>query len=147
LHVGTSDSLLVAHLVVQPVHPCYFIGGSHFSLLPVLFKLVHFRWFILFSVQQHIGTMVSFDNIDPAHELGLEHELDLGPDIDIDQDFSSSWALAHLTEFVLPTDTDTMLQFFEYHGIQQIDDFMSFDATDFKQKYSDLTNAPNIPLV
>jgi hypothetical protein len=48
-----------------------------------------------------------------------------------------------LAEFPLPSDTDTLIQFFEFHGIEDIDDFMSFDATDLKQKYSDLSNAPD----
>jgi hypothetical protein len=38
---------------------------------------------------------------------------------------------------------DTLLQFFEYHGIEDIEDFMPFEATYFKQKYSDLTITPD----
>jgi hypothetical protein len=69
------------------------------------------HWYLWFLVQQLIGTLVYFEDIDPAHVLGLEPELDWGPDIEIDQDSSSLVALAPLAEFVLPTDTNTLLQF------------------------------------
>ena len=45
-------------------------------------------------------------------------------------------ALAHLLEQVLPQDTDTLLSFFEYNGIEDIDDFMSFSDVDFDKSYS-----------
>jgi hypothetical protein len=115
-----------------------------FLLIPATcsFQVVSLPSAYLVSVQLHIGTMVYFADLDPAHELGLGPKLDLGPDIYIDQDFSSSGALVHLAEYVLPTDTATLLQFFKYHGIEDNNDFMSFDETDFKKKYSDLSNAP-----
>jgi hypothetical protein len=98
--------------------------------------LLLFYWFLLISTtfsflvgslpsfQVHIGSMVSFYDIDPAHELGLGPEVDLGPDIFIDQNVSSSGALTHLTEFVLPTGMDTLFQNFEFLGIENNDDFM-----------------------
>ena len=49
-------------------------------------------------------------------------------------------ALVHLLEHVLTSDTDTLISFFEYHGIEDINDFMSFSVEDFGNPYSTLDN-------
>jgi len=49
-------------------------------------------------------------------------------------------ALVHLLEHVLTSDTDTLISFFEYHGIEDINDFMSFNVEDFGNSYSTLEN-------
>jgi hypothetical protein len=41
---------------------------------------------------------------------------------------------------VFPQDTDTLLSFFEFHGIEDFDDFMSFEEVDFDKHYSYLSN-------
>ena len=46
-----------------------------------------------------------------------------------------------MVEFVFPQDTDTtLLSFFEFHGIEDFDDFMSFEEIDFDKAYSNLDN-------
>jgi hypothetical protein len=47
----------------------------------------------------------------------------------------SEGALAYLIEYVLPKDQGIILSFFEYNGIEDFEDFMSFD---FNQTYSTL---------
>jgi hypothetical protein len=44
---------------------------------------------------------------------------------------SSEGALAYLIEFVFPKDQDILLSFFQYNGIEDFEDFMSFDKVDF----------------
>jgi hypothetical protein len=41
---------------------------------------------------------------------------------------------------VLTSDTDTLISFFEYHGIEDINDFMSFSVEVFGNPYSTLDN-------
>jgi hypothetical protein len=76
--------------------------------------------------------LVYFDEED----IDIGNELLLPQGINLDQEFTSSGALVYLTEHVLTTDTDTLLQFVEYHGINDIDDFKSFDELDFIKDYS-----------
>ena len=59
---------------------------------------------------------------------------------ELDEDMSSQGALAYLVEFVFPKETDILLSFFEYNGIEDFDDFMSFDEVDLNQPYSTLSN-------
>ena len=47
-------------------------------------------------------------------------------------------ALVHLIENVFSTDTDALLAFFEYHGVEDINDFMYFTVVDFGNSYSTL---------
>jgi len=54
--------------------------------------------------------------------------------------YTPQGALVHLLEVVLTSDTDTLLSFFEYHGIEDLHDFMSFNIDDFGNSYSTLDN-------
>jgi hypothetical protein len=58
--------------------------------------------------------MVSFKDFNPAHEA------DLGPEINVNQDFSSSSVLSYQAEFVLTTDTYTLLQLFAFNIVEDI---------------------------
>jgi hypothetical protein len=51
--------------------------------------------------------MVTFDEED----IDVSNELLLSQGLDLEKEFTSSGALAYLTEHVLTTDTDTLLQF------------------------------------
>jgi hypothetical protein len=53
---------------------------------------------------------------------------------------SPKGALGYLVEFVFPKETDILLSFFEYNGIEDFDDFMSFNEEDLNQPYSTLSN-------
>jgi hypothetical protein len=46
--------------------------------------------------------------------------------------------MVYLIEFVFPKDQDILLSFFEYNGIEDFEDVMSFDKVDFNQPYSTL---------
>jgi hypothetical protein len=59
---------------------------------------------------------------------------------ELSEDKSSQGALTYIVEFVFPKDTEILLSFFEYNGIE---DFMSFDAINVNQSYSSLEK-PNI---
>jgi hypothetical protein len=54
------------------------------------------------------------------------------------QDTSSEEKLEYLFEGVFPKDQDILLSFFEYNGIEEFKDFMSFGVEDFNQPYSTL---------
>jgi hypothetical protein len=73
--------------------------------------------------------MVNCDEEDS--NINNDHEFNQGNSKD--QEYASSGALANLTEHVLTTNTNTLLQFFEFHGIEEIDDFMSFDEIDLNK--------------
>ena len=49
-------------------------------------------------------------------------------------------ALTQLLTQVLPPDSNTFSSFFEYNGIDDIDDFMSFSDVDFDKSYSTIGN-------
>ena len=44
-------------------------------------------------------------------------------------------ALAHLFDQVLPQDMDTLLSFFEYNSIRDIDDFILLSDVNFDESY------------
>jgi hypothetical protein len=44
-----------------------------------------------------------------------------------------------MVECVFPQDKDTLLSFFEIHGMEDFDDFMSFKEIDFDKIYSELS--------
>jgi hypothetical protein len=50
---------------------------------------------------------------------------------------SPQGSLAYMVEFVFPEDTDTLLSYFEFYGIEDFDDFTSFKEVDFEKTYSD----------
>jgi hypothetical protein len=64
---------------------------------------------------------------------------------EISEEKSPQGGLACMVEFVFPQDTDILLSFFEFHGIEDFDDFMSFDEIDFDKTYSELSK-PDILL-
>jgi hypothetical protein len=113
-------------------------------LRPVPSKLAHLHRFVRFwfnyTLVPRFLLRILFQQMSLVLDRNMIWDQTL---IDIDQDFSSSGSLAHPAEIVLPTDTYILLQFFEFHVIEEIDYFMSFDTTDFKQKFGDLTNAPD----
>jgi hypothetical protein len=59
---------------------------------------------------------------------------------ELDEDMSPEGALEYLVEFVFPKETDILLSFFKYIGIEDFDDFMSFNEEDLNQPYSTLSN-------
>ena len=59
---------------------------------------------------------------------------------ELDEDMSSQGALAYMVEFVFPKETDVLIDFFDYNGVEDFDDFMSFDEVDLSKTYSKLSN-------
>jgi hypothetical protein len=51
---------------------------------------------------------------------------------------TSEGALLHMLDNVFKADSDSLLSFFEYHGISDINDFMSFTEVDFNSLYRSL---------
>jgi hypothetical protein len=89
-------------------------------------------WFHLLHL---LGAMVSFDDVDPVHELDLDPEIDIKQEIVFDQEFSSTEALAYLVDHDLNPDRVALQAFFFMHGVTNIDDFISLRAIDFKQTF------------
>jgi hypothetical protein len=83
--------------------------------------------------------MSTFDDIDHKNEQLLDQELD------IDQLFNVSGAMTYLVIHVMTSDKYALLAFFDIHGINDSDDFMSFTYIDFQQNYS-VTSNPDIPI-
>jgi hypothetical protein len=63
------------------------------------------------------------------------------------EDKSSECALSYLVECVFPNNQDILSSFFEYTGIENFEDFMSFDVVDFNQPYRTLENANTLLLL
>jgi hypothetical protein len=63
---------------------------------------------------------------------------------ELDEDLSPEGALAYLVEFVFPKETDILLSFFEYNGIEDFDDFISSNEENLNQPYSTLSTPDTI---
>jgi hypothetical protein len=75
--------------VVQLVHTSNIIGWFLLILTTCSHQVGSLPSVYSVSVQQHIGTMLSFEDIDPAQDYCHDPELELDPEIDTDQEFSS----------------------------------------------------------
>jgi hypothetical protein len=83
-----------------------------------------------------LGAMVTFNDVDPVHELDLDPENDIEQEIVFDQEFTSSGALSYLVDHVMAPDRLALMAFFVAHGVIDLDDFMSFTDKIFKQTHS-----------
>jgi hypothetical protein len=59
---------------------------------------------------------------------------------ELSEDMIPQGDLAYMVELVFPQDTDTLLSFFEFYGIEDFDDFMSFEEVEFDKHYNNLSN-------